>query len=541
MADVHGIADLPGAPAPAPERRPRQRRPGRLVRGVRARARPARRPPGGGRPGRPATATCSVVHAGDRSWTTRTIVNATGTWTRPFVPHYPGVETFRGEQLHTVDYPGPEHFRGRRVLVVGGGASAVQLLGEIAPVADTVWVTRRPPVWRTDDFDREAGRAAVALVEERVRRGLPPASVVSVTGLALREQEREAERLGAYARRPMFDRIEPDGVRWADGSFEPVDVILWATGFRPAVTHLGPLHLRSVHGGIQLDGTTAVADPAGAAGRLRAVGEHDRRQPGRPGGRGRGGPAAARRGRLTRPSRLSRVLPCRPPSRRWRSTAGTCSRASRAARRSRRAATVPCPVASATWAPRHRQYAASWGRPSRSQWPAASAHSSREGRPTRRAVSAAQAAPCAGRAMEAARECERVDPCLFEQSVQLVAQLSAGGVRGLGRRRPRRQPRVRRARGRRPPPPRRPWPRSPGAPPPGGRGPRVDDRTTGTRSRRARPPRAGSRESASASRPGCRTVRAPRRSGPGACRGWPARSGSACPRASAQRARSPGR
>jgi hypothetical protein len=101
----------------------------------------------------------------------------------------------------------------------------------------------------------------VALVEERVRRGLPPASVVSVTGLALREQEREAERRGAYDRRPMFERIEPDGVRWSDGTFEPVDVILWATGFRPAVAHLGPLGLRSPHGGIQLDGTTAVADP----------------------------------------------------------------------------------------------------------------------------------------------------------------------------------------------------------------------------------------------------------------------------------------
>jgi NAD(P)H-nitrite reductase large subunit len=50
-------------------------------------------------------------------------------------------------------------------------------------------------------------------------------------------------------------------VRFADGTFEPADVILWATGFRPAVTHLAPLHLRSERGGIQLDGTTAVADP----------------------------------------------------------------------------------------------------------------------------------------------------------------------------------------------------------------------------------------------------------------------------------------
>ena len=259
MDDVHGIADLPGAPAP--------RTPGRanavLADWFAAYEREHDLPVV-----RPVTVDrvtdegeLLVVHAGDRSWTTRTVVSSTGTWTRPFVPHYPGVEHFRGEQLHTVEYPGPEHFRGRRVLVVGGGASAVQLLGEIAPVADTVWVTRRPPVWRAADFDRDAGRAAVALVEERVRRGLPPASVVSVTGLALREQEREAERLGAYARRPMFDRIEADGVRWADGTYEPVDVILWATGFRPAVGHLGPLRLRSARGGIQLDGTTAVADP----------------------------------------------------------------------------------------------------------------------------------------------------------------------------------------------------------------------------------------------------------------------------------------
>src|SRR3546814_3925787 len=55
---------------------------------------------------------------------THTLVNATGTWTRPFVPHHPGVETFAGEQLHTHSYPGRDHFVGKRVLVVGGGASA---------------------------------------------------------------------------------------------------------------------------------------------------------------------------------------------------------------------------------------------------------------------------------------------------------------------------------------------------------------------------------------------------------------------------------
>jgi cation diffusion facilitator CzcD-associated flavoprotein CzcO len=260
MRDVHGLADLPDATSP--ERsggRANDVVPEWFGRYESDQGLPVLRPVAVDRV--TSEGELLEVHAGDRRWLTRTLVNATGTWTRPFVPRYPGQQTFRGEQLHTVDFPGPEHFRGKRVLVVGGGASAVQFLGELAPVTDTLWVTRRPPVWRTDDFDREAGRAAVSLVEERVRRGLPPASVVSVTGLALREQEQEAARLGAYERRPMFSRIEPDGVRWSDGTFEPVDVILWATGFRPAVSHLAPLRLRSKHGGIQLDGTTAVADP----------------------------------------------------------------------------------------------------------------------------------------------------------------------------------------------------------------------------------------------------------------------------------------
>jgi thioredoxin reductase len=264
MRDVHGVAELPGeSPPPRDGQRANIAVPAYFAAYEHAHDLPVIRPV---RVDRVVDDEgLLVVHAGERQWRTRTLVNATGTWTHPFLPHYPGMETFLGEQLHTVDYPGPEHFVGKRVLVVGGGASAVQFLGALAPLTDTLWVTRREPVWRNDDFTPEAAAAAVALVEQRVAQGLPPQSVVSVTGLMLRPQERDAERLGAYAaRRPMFARIEPDGVRWADGSFERVDVILWATGFRPAIAHLAPLHLRSAAGGIQLDrggrGTTAVED-----------------------------------------------------------------------------------------------------------------------------------------------------------------------------------------------------------------------------------------------------------------------------------------
>lgn len=266
MADVHGVADLPASTAPAGSRRAANAAvPDYFAHYERAQGLPVVRP--ALVEGVVSQGDLLAVHAGDREWRTRTLVNASGTWTRPFVPFYPGIDAFAGEQVHTAHYPGSEHFRGRRVLVVGGGASAVQFLGELAQVTDTLWVTRRPPVWR-EEFDAAAGLAAVTQVEERVRRGLPPASVVSVTGLALRPQEQQAARLGAYQRLPMFDRIEADGVRWSDGRLERVDAILWATGFRPAVDHLAPLGLRTRDGGIALvpvpgnvqGATTAVLD-----------------------------------------------------------------------------------------------------------------------------------------------------------------------------------------------------------------------------------------------------------------------------------------
>jgi len=141
----------------------------------------------------------------------------------------------------------------------------VQLLLEIAPhAAATTWVTRREPVWNDGPFDAERGRAAVALVEERVRAGLPPRSVVGVTGLGLTPQVRAGIASGVLRRRPMFAALTPDGVRWADGTTEPADVVLWATGWRPALGHLAPLRLRGPGGGIVMGeplDTGVVADP----------------------------------------------------------------------------------------------------------------------------------------------------------------------------------------------------------------------------------------------------------------------------------------
>ena len=190
-------------------------------------------------------------------YSARGIVNATGTWESPHVPEVPGADRFRGRQLHTKDYRSAAEFAGEHVVIVGAGISAIQLLDEISRVTTTTWVTRRPPTFREGPFDAEAGRAAVALVEDRVRRGLPPASVVSVTGIPVTPAVEAMRERGALERLPMFSEIKEHGVRWPDGTGVRADVILWCTGFRSSLDHLAPLLLREPGGGIVMTGRLA--------------------------------------------------------------------------------------------------------------------------------------------------------------------------------------------------------------------------------------------------------------------------------------------
>jgi hypothetical protein len=184
------------------------------------------------------------------------VINATGTWETAYVPDYPGADRFRGRQLHTKDYRTAEEFAGKHVIVVRGGISAIQLLDEVSRVTTTTWVTRRPPEFRAGPSTEDRGRAAVALVEDRVCRGLPPNSVVSVTGLPVTPAIEAIRARGVLKRLPMFGEILEDGVRWPDGTVVDADVILWCTGFRSSLDHLAPLMLREP-GGITMTGRLA--------------------------------------------------------------------------------------------------------------------------------------------------------------------------------------------------------------------------------------------------------------------------------------------
>jgi len=222
--------------------------------------------------------------------TTRLVINATGTWSRPYVPYVPGIETFTGAQLHTVGFRAAEDFAGKRTLVVGGGLSAVQFLLQLAPVTDTVWATRRPPNFTDRSFDARWGLDVEAAVRERTSAGLAPASVVRTTGIPMLDEYVAGVESGVLVSRGMITRIgrssvhfpgyarqAPDGAGGlgpsASGalalpaSWQPfaepveldVDVIFWNTGFRAALDHLAPLRLRERGGGIRMRSEVEVA------------------------------------------------------------------------------------------------------------------------------------------------------------------------------------------------------------------------------------------------------------------------------------------
>jgi cation diffusion facilitator CzcD-associated flavoprotein CzcO len=187
------------------------------------------------------------------------VVNASGTWARPFRPSYPGAETFTGRQLVTSEYRAASDFAGLDVVVVGGGTSAVGFLLELEPVAaSTTWVTRRPI-----EFTMHEGSkiAAVERADAAARAGLPIPSVSSGTGLPATPRNVAGRERGVLVERPVFASIEPSGVRWADGSFQHADAIIWATGFRAELTHLAPLHLREPGGGVAVAEGRSLRDP----------------------------------------------------------------------------------------------------------------------------------------------------------------------------------------------------------------------------------------------------------------------------------------
>lgn len=188
------------------------------------------------------------------TWLTRAVVSATGSLDHPYTPAYPGREHFQGVQIHSREYRSPEQYRGKRVLIVGGGNSGAQIMAEVAPIADASWVTLAEPSFLPDDVD---GRYLFNQATERYRalqEGRPVPPPATLEDIVMVPPVREARARGDLVAVRPFEAITSRGVIWPDGREETVDVIIWCTGFRPALEHLRPL------GVVESDGRVAVRD-----------------------------------------------------------------------------------------------------------------------------------------------------------------------------------------------------------------------------------------------------------------------------------------
>jgi len=177
-----------------------------------------------------------VVRADAGTWSARHVISATGTWWRPFRP----LMDLTGLQLHTVDYRDPLEFAGQKVVVVGGGNSGAQIAADLAPHADLTWMTRRPPRYMPDEIDGKA------LFDLATRRG----SVGELGDIVAVPSVREARDNGLLVATSMDSE-----------ALSAADVVVWCTGFRPALSHLAPLRLRDAKGRVAVDGTTAAEEP----------------------------------------------------------------------------------------------------------------------------------------------------------------------------------------------------------------------------------------------------------------------------------------
>lgn len=203
-----------------------------------------------------------VLRASDGSaWRARAVVSATGTEAAPHVPTYPGQDAFRGEQMHSSQYRSPMKLMAERVVVVGGGNSGAQIMAEVSGLAEAMWATREEPTFLPPEVDGRVLFAEATARYEAQKAGRRREPAYSLGNVVQTGPVREAKEAGRLEAHPMFERFTHRGVVWPGGEEEPVDAVIWATGFGAALGPLGPLDLAGKDGRVQMEGTRARGTP----------------------------------------------------------------------------------------------------------------------------------------------------------------------------------------------------------------------------------------------------------------------------------------
>lgn len=190
-------------------------------------------------------------------WQGRIAVIASGQYRDPIVPAWPGREIYAGRLAHSVTYSNAAPYAGQRVLVVGAGNSGAEIATDLidngaAYVA--ISIRTPPPVVPRDPFGllpvqrtsillsalppaiaNRVGQATARLaLGDLTRYGMPKGEFAPYTTKRVPLIDVgfvDALKRGRVKVRPALERLTRTDAVFADGSTEPFDAIIAATGF----------------------------------------------------------------------------------------------------------------------------------------------------------------------------------------------------------------------------------------------------------------------------------------------------------------------
>jgi cation diffusion facilitator CzcD-associated flavoprotein CzcO len=203
------------------------------------------------------------VQTQDTRYRASSLVIATGYNREPWLPTWPGQDSFQGSLLHSSEYRNGEPFRGRKVLVVGfgnsGGEIAIDLwehgarpslavrgpvnviprdLFGIPILAIGILQSKLPPRW-ADALNAPLLRAVMGDLTRYGLRKLPQGPVTQIRGKAriplIDVGTIKLIKGGQVKVYPRIERFTADAVLFTDGRQEEFDAVILATGYRPRV------------------------------------------------------------------------------------------------------------------------------------------------------------------------------------------------------------------------------------------------------------------------------------------------------------------
>lgn len=180
----------------------------------------------------------TVVTADGRELDAAGVVAASGSFSNPHRPVFPGQSAFSGRLLHVAEYRNPAPYEGMRVVVVGAGDSAAQVANELARVARVTIAARHPLRFIPQ---RIGGHDVHHWLGETGFDSLPAPWLRKISGGGLITDSvglRQSLADGLLDVRPVFLGLGGDEVIWTEDERERVDAIILATGYRPSLDYL---------------------------------------------------------------------------------------------------------------------------------------------------------------------------------------------------------------------------------------------------------------------------------------------------------------